>query len=121
MDSRACLPIRPACPHEPEHLTLVIDFCKKWWTRIATKEMAFIGIVTLAASLVASWLKQFPGFSLFGALIIALLIGMVAQFPIRKWYSNRSAEHKAGVKDAAGSFRTSCFAWASSCLVSSSI
>ncbi len=43
--------------------------------------MAFIGIVTLAASLVASWLKQFPGFSLFGALIIALLIGMVAQFP----------------------------------------
>ena len=64
--------------------------------------MAFIGIVTLAASLVASWLKQFPGFSLFGALIIALLIGMVAQFPIRKWYSNRSAEHKAGVKDAAG-------------------
>ena len=102
MDSRACLPIRPACPHEPEHLTLVIDFCKKWWTRIATKEMAFIGIVTLAASLVASWLKQFPGFSLFGALIIALLIGMVAQFPIRKWYSNRSAEHKAGVKDAAG-------------------
>ena len=102
MDSRACLPIRPACPHEPEHLTLVIDFCKKWWTRIATKGMAFIGIVTLAASLVASWLKQFPGFSLFGALIIALLIGMVAQFPIRKWYSSRSAEHKAGVKDAAG-------------------
>ena len=102
MDSRARLPIRPACPHEPEHLTLVIDFCKKWWTRIATKEMAFIGIVTLTASLVASWLKQFPGFSLFGALIIALLIGMVAQFPIRKWYSSRSAEHKAGVKDAAG-------------------
>ena len=102
MDSRARLPIRPACPHEPEHLTLVIDFCKKWWTRIATKEMAFIGIVTLAASLMASWLKQFPGFSLFGALIIALLIGMVAQFPIRKWYSSRSAEHKAGVKDAAG-------------------
>ena len=78
MDSRACLPIRPACPHEPEHLTLVIDFCKKWWTHIATKEMAFIGIVTLAASLVASWLKQFPGFSLFGALIIALLIDAVA-------------------------------------------
>lgn len=45
--------------------------------------MVFVGIVTLAASLVASWLKQFPGFSLFGALIIALLIGMAAQFPIR--------------------------------------
>ena len=64
--------------------------------------MVFIGIVTLAASIIASWLKQFPGFSLFGALIIALLIGMVLQFPIRKWYSSRSPEHKAGVKDAAG-------------------
>ena len=64
--------------------------------------MVFVGIVTLAASLVASWLKQFPGFSLFGALIIALLIGMAAQFPIRKWYSSRSMEHRSGVKDAAG-------------------
>ncbi len=78
------------------------EFCEKWWRRIATKEMVFIGIVTLAASLVASWLKQFPGFSLFGALIIALLIGMVAQFPIRQWYVGSSMEHKAGVKDAAG-------------------
>ena len=78
------------------------EFCEKWWKRIATKEMVFIGIVTLAASIIASWLKQFPGFSLFGALIIALLIGMVLQFPIRKWYSSRSPEHKAGVKDAAG-------------------
>ena len=54
---------------------LVKEFCEKWWKRIATKEMVFIGIVTLAASIIASWLKQFPGFSLFGALIIALLIG----------------------------------------------
>lgn len=60
----------------------MIDFCKTWWARIATKEMVFVSIVTLAASLVASWLKQFPGFSLFGALIIALLIGMAVQFPI---------------------------------------
>lgn len=67
----------------PEHLRHVIDFCKTWWARIATKEMVFVSIVTLAASLVASWLKQFPGFSLFGALIIALLIGMAVQFPIR--------------------------------------
>ena len=78
------------------------EFCEKWWKRIATKEMVFIGIVTLLASLIASWLKQFPGFSLFGALIIALLIGMIVQFPIRQWYVGRSAEHKAGVKDAAG-------------------
>ena len=80
----------------------MIGFCKTWWARIATKEMVFVGIVTLAASLVASWLKQFPGFSLFGALIIAMLIGMAAQFPIRKWYSSRSVEHRSGVKDAAG-------------------
>ena len=80
----------------------MIDFCKTWWARIATKEMVFVSIVTLAASLVASWLKQFPGFSLFGALIIALLIGMAVQFPIRKWYSSRSVEHRSGVKDAAG-------------------
>ena len=78
------------------------EFCEKWWKRIATKEMVFIGIVTLLASLIASWLKQFPGFSLFGALIIALLIGMIVQFPIRQWYVGRSAEHKAGVKGAAG-------------------
>ena len=64
--------------------------------------MAFIGILTLLASCVASWLKQFPGFSLFGALIIALLIGMAVQFPIRSRYVGASGERKAGVKDAAG-------------------
>ena len=26
------------------------EFCEKWWKRIATKEMVFIGIVTLLAS-----------------------------------------------------------------------
>ena len=49
------------------------EFCTKWWKRIATVDMLFIGVLTLLASLFASWLKQFPGFSLFGALIIALL------------------------------------------------
>ena len=58
----------------------------KWWKRIATVDMLFIGVLTLLASLFASWLKQFPGFSLFGALIIALLIGMIIQFPIRSAY-----------------------------------
>ncbi|MBD9019510.1 MAG: putative sulfate exporter family transporter, partial [Bifidobacterium breve] len=52
------------------------EFCTKWWKRIAAVDMLFIGVLTLLASLFASWLKQFPGFSLFGALIIALLIGM---------------------------------------------
>lgn len=36
---------------------LVKEFCEKWWKRISTKEMVFIGIVTLAASIIASWLK----------------------------------------------------------------
>ena len=45
------------------------EFCTKWWKRIATVDMLFIGVLTLLASLFASWLKQFPGFSLFGALI----------------------------------------------------
>ena len=42
------------------------EFCTKWWKRIATVDMLFIGVLTLLASLFASWLKQFPGFSLFG-------------------------------------------------------
>ena len=41
------------------------EFCTKWWKRIATVDMLFIGVLTLLASLFASWLKQFPGFSLF--------------------------------------------------------
>ena len=61
----------------------MIDFCKTWWARIATKEMVFVSIVTLAASLVASWLKQFPGFSLFGALIIAFSDSQMVFQPFR--------------------------------------
>ena len=57
------------------------EFCTKWWKRIATVDMLFIGVLTLLASLFASWLKQFPGFSLFGALIIALLIGSRSAVP----------------------------------------
>ena len=74
------------------------EFCTKWWKRIATVDMLFIGVLTLLASLFASWLKQFPGFSLFGALIIALLIGMIIQFPIRSAYvgSNDAARQRQG-------------------------
>lgn len=82
--------------------------------------MAFIGVLTLIASCVASWLKQLPVVSLFGALIIALLIGMAAQFPVRSWYVGDSADRKAGVKDAAGSSPTNYCGWASSCLDSNS-
>ena len=78
------------------------EFCIKWGKRIATKQMLLIVIVTLAATGIGMWLAQFNGFKILGALIIALLIGMVVQFPIRAWYTKDSAERKAGVKDAAG-------------------
>ena len=83
-------------------MDIMREFCTKWWKRIATVDMLFIGVLTLLASLFASWLKQFPGFSLFGALIIALLIGMIIQFPIRSAYVGSNDGRKAGVKDAAG-------------------
>lgn len=78
------------------------EFCTTWFRRIATIDMLFIAVLTLVASLIGSWLKQYPGFSLFGALIIALLIGMVIQFPVRSWYVGGRETRKAGVKDAAG-------------------
>ena len=83
-------------------MDIMREFCTKWWKRIATVDMLFIAVLTLIASLIGSWLKQYPGFKLFGALIIALLIGMIIQFPIGKWYVGASDKRKAGVKDAAG-------------------
>ena len=78
------------------------EFCTKWWKRIAAVDMLFIGVLTLLASLFASWLKQFPGFSLFGALIIALLIGMIINSRSTSAYVGSNDGRKAGVKDAAG-------------------
>lgn len=78
------------------------EFCVKWGKRIATKQMLLIAVLTLIAAGIGVWLKQYPGFSLFGALIIALIIGMIIQFPIRAWYVKDDPARKAGVKDAAG-------------------
>lgn len=64
--------------------------------------MAVIAIVTLIASFIGAWLKRYPGFNLLGALIIALLIGMIVQFPLRAWYVGQDSVRAAGVKDAAG-------------------
>ena len=88
--------------YDGSSMDIMREFCTKWWKRIATVDMLFIAVLTLIASLIGSWLKQYPGFKLFGALIIALLIGMIIQFPIRKWYVGASDKRKAGVKDAAG-------------------
>ncbi|KFI68695.1 putative Sulfate Exporter [Bifidobacterium magnum] len=81
---------------------MVKEFCQKWGKRIATPQMLVIAIVTLAASFIGAWLKQYPGLSLLGALIIALIIGMIVQFPLRKWYVGSDQVRAAGVKDAAG-------------------
>ena len=88
--------------YDGSSMDIMREFCTKWWKRIATVDMLFIAVLTLIASLIGSWLKQYPGFKLFGALIIALLIGMIIQFPIGKWYVGASDKRKAGVKDAAG-------------------
>ncbi|MUH58967.1 hypothetical protein GSD1FS_0265 [Bifidobacterium sp. GSD1FS] len=78
------------------------EFCMKWGKRIATKQMLLIAIVTLIATLIGMWAAQFDGLKILGALIIALLIGMVVQFPIRAWYTKDDPVRQAGVKDAAG-------------------
>lgn len=78
------------------------EFCMKWGKRIATKQMLLIAIVTLIATLIGMWATQFDGLKILGALIIALLIGMVVQFPIRAWYTKDDPVRQAGVKDAAG-------------------
>lgn len=67
--------------YDGSSMDIMREFCTKWWKRIATVDMLFIAVLTLIASLIGSWLKQYPGFKLFGALIIALLIGMIIQFP----------------------------------------
>ena len=77
------------------------EFCMKWGKRIATKQMLLIAIVTLIATLIGMWAAQFDGLKILGALIIALLIGMVVQFPIRAWYTKDDPVRQAGVKDAA--------------------
>ena len=58
--------------------------------------MLLIVIVTLAATGIGMWLAQFNGFKILGALIIALLIGMVVQFPIRAWYTKGGRQGRRG-------------------------
>ena len=57
--------------------------------------------MTLLASFIGSWLKQYPGFQLLGALIIALLVGMALQLPLHVYKMNNDSR-RAGVKSAAG-------------------
>ncbi len=63
--------------------------------------MALIAVLTLLASFIGSWLKQYPGLKLLGALIIALLVGMALQLPLHAYKKNNDSR-RAGVKSAAG-------------------
>ena len=63
--------------------------------------MLLVALVTCAASIIGSLMAGLPVFSLFGALIIALIIGMLVQIPMRAWFTHAAAKHAEGVGNAA--------------------
>ena len=79
----------------------MVNFFNTWKKKICTIDMAIIAVLTLLASFVGSWLKQYPGLKLLGALIIALLVGMALQLPLHAYKKNNDSR-RAGVKSAAG-------------------
>lgn len=68
---------------------------------MCTREMLLVALVTCAASIIGSLMAGLPVFSLFGALIIALIIGMLVQIPMRAWLAHAAAKHAEGVGNAA--------------------
>lgn len=66
---------------------------KTFLKAICTTDMLLVALVTCAASVVGSLLAGLPAFSLFGALIIALIIGMLLQIPMRAWFARSGARH----------------------------
>lgn len=70
-------------------------------SRICTREMLLVALVTCAASIIGSLMAGLPVFSLFGALIIALIIGMLVQIPMHAWLAHAAAKHAEGVGNAA--------------------
>ncbi|WP_421787534.1 YeiH family protein [Gardnerella sp. DNF00753] len=79
----------------------MVNFFDTWKKKICTIDMALIAVLTLLASFIGSWLKQYPGLKLLGALIIALLVGMALQLPLHAYKKNNDSR-RAGVKSAAG-------------------
>ena len=79
----------------------MVNFFDTWKKKICTIDMALIAVLTLLASFIGSWLKQYPGLKLLGALIIALLVGMALQLPLHAYKKNNDLR-RAGVKNAAG-------------------
>lgn len=70
-------------------------------SRICTREMLLVALVTCAASIIGSLMAGLPVFSLFGALIIALIIGMLVQIPMHAWLAHAAAKHAEGIGNAA--------------------
>ena len=70
-------------------------------SRICTREMLLVALVTCAASIIGSLMAGLPVFSLFGALIIALIIGMLVQIPMHAWFTHAAAKHAEGIGNAA--------------------
>ena len=63
--------------------------------------MLLVALVTCAASIIGSLMAGLPVFSLFGALIIALIIGMLVQIPMHAWFTHAAAKHAEGIGNAA--------------------
>lgn len=82
--------------------TAMKEFAQTWWAKIATPYMALVVALTLLASLAGAALKQLPVLSLFGALIIALLIGMLVQIPMKTCVIRGSVQRTRGIAGAAG-------------------
>lgn len=74
---------------------------KTFLKAICTTDMLLVALVTCAASIIGSLMAGLPVFSLFGALIIALIIGMLVQIPMRAWFTHAAAKHAEGVGNAA--------------------
>lgn len=67
-----------------------------------TREFAVVSILGIIASVVGTLLGGLPVLSLFGALIISLVLGMIFQFPVRGLYIREDPQHARGVSKSAG-------------------
>ncbi|MDD6462250.1 MAG: putative sulfate exporter family transporter [Bifidobacteriaceae bacterium] len=71
-----------------------------WAARAA--DAALIAALTAGASVAGTLLGGRPVFKLFGALIIALVIGFALQIPLGAWYGHGGAAHRTAVRTSAG-------------------
>lgn len=67
-----------------------------------TREFVVVSILGIIASVAGTLLGGLPVLSLFGALIIALVLGMIFQFPVRGLYVREDPQRAQGVSKSAG-------------------